>query len=120
MGLYKTETDIGTAQGWMGFSGEDASTYINMQVFVAGYPSYTPLEMYTNTGTITGLYGDNRLKVSADTDNGMSGCPYFSSDHYVRAIHHGGLSDCNVGTFITPELFYLLRQAKQDGISRYS
>ena len=125
-----TSTNIGSTQGWMGFSAESPSDYVseNMSVTVAGYPAYPVSNgggyMYTNQGNIIGLYdGEMCLRVSADSVNGMSGCPYFSSDQYVRAIHKSGDpigSAFNIGTCITEEMFYILRSAKQAGIDKYS
>lgn len=62
-GIIRTQDLIGNEQGWMGFSSESPSNYVNMSVTVAGYPAsvydedgelISPVyDMMMDTGTIT-------------------------------------------------------------------
>ncbi len=122
----KTDTNIGGTQGWMGMSAESASNYENMPITVAGYPS-NGCVMYYNESLITAVDSKYIVRTSADALGGMSGCPYFSNDQYVRAIHKAGVRKSadgtylyNIGTVITPELFYVLRAERYEGIEKYS
>lgn len=80
-----------------------------------------------NVNSITMVESKYRVRTFADALGGMSGCPYFSNDQYVRAIHKeaseklpDGTYQYNIGTVITPELFYVLRAEKYEGIDKYS
>ena len=122
-----TETNIGNTQGWMGFSGEDIDNYIaaEMAVTVAGFPNNECI-MKESHGNIVGKWSDQLLLAEISTTGGMSGAPIYSSDQYVRAILAGpgnGNDETedttdylnNRGSAITPELFLLLRRAKNQG-----
>lgn len=129
--FIQTSTDIGNRQGWMGFSYHANPTdFVGSTIEIAGYPRVNPatgltnnLDMYTHSGNIIACPSKYTVHTYADATDGQSGSPYFDGNQFVWAVHRGGNSNSNptynVGTKIIPELFHVLRAAKNEGIAKW-
>ena len=129
--FIQTSTDIGHRQGWMGFSYHATpSDFVGADIEIAGYPSTNPqtgqshnLDMYTHTNTVIACPNKYQVHTYTDATEGQSGAPYFDENQFVWAVHKGGNSNnnptYNVGIKIIPELFHVLRAAKNEGIAKW-
>lgn len=105
--FIKLTKDVGSTTGWFGLTARGDAQLEGARLEVAGYRDGL-LKKHWGTATVESAYCIN---YDNDTQGGNSGCPVFTDDYYVVAIHVAGVTSSltgearyNVGRRITDEL----------------